>query len=46
MTVSWLAPAKRLAGLAAGWEGLWCLLVTARRAALAPWRCCPAWTTT
>jgi hypothetical protein len=45
MTVSWLEPAKRLADVAAGWEGLWCLLVTAPRAALG-WRCCPAWMTT
>jgi hypothetical protein len=35
MTVSSLHPARRLADLAAGWEGLWSLLVTARRAALA-----------
>jgi hypothetical protein len=35
MTVSWLEPVKRLADLAAGWDGLWSLLVTARRAALA-----------
>jgi hypothetical protein len=33
MTVSSLQPARRLADLAAGWEGLWSLLVTARRAA-------------
>jgi len=35
MTVSWLEPAKRIADVAAGWDGLWCLLVTARREALA-----------
>jgi hypothetical protein len=34
-TVAWLGPARRLANVAAGWEGLWSLLATARRAALA-----------
>jgi hypothetical protein len=31
----WLEPGRRLTDLAAGWEGLWSLLVTARQAALA-----------
>jgi hypothetical protein len=35
VTVSWLRQAERLAGVATGWEGLWSVLVTARRAALA-----------